>query len=172
MGEPGTGKRPIWQFTLREMLLAMTAAGALVALAVKSMPSPATTFFQTFDAMTELRVVLDELGVQPGSSGGGSAGSSHAWSRRRRWDYSSRQTTVPLGEIAVAYDARIQSLLDRHGCDIRGRGSAGKREDKTLRGFSYSYQRGATWGELWVEFVDDPSGDFRVYVFCNEFSRR
>ena len=166
-------KSPIWwRFSLRELLLAMTAAGALLALAVKSAPAPPTPFFQQFDALAEINAILKELKITIGSSGGGSSSSFGGGSTVRRWDFSSHQADRPLGEIAAAFADRVEAQLVHRRCTITGRGTVGDRKKKQLSGFSYSYEYGARRGDFIAEFVDLPNGDFRVYAFCVEFTRR
>jgi hypothetical protein len=127
-----------------------------------------------FNAEAEFRVILRDLGINLASSTGGGSSGSRPGTRQKRWKFASRQNTRPLGEIATAYQARIESLLNLHDCQIQGRGQAfsGNMNNKYLTSFNYSYRRGATWGELAVEFADLSDGNFRVFVICNEFSHR
>jgi hypothetical protein len=150
----------------------MTAAGALIALAVKSAPAPATPFFQQFDALAELQTLFKEMKITIGSSGSGSSTTSGGGSEERRWDFSSHQVDRPLGEIAAAFADRVEAQLIRKGCTITGWGTAGDRKKKQLRYFSYTYRYGAKQGSLAAEFVELPNGQFRVYAFCVEFTRR
>lgn len=147
---------------------------ALIALAVKSLPTSATPFFLKFNADAEFRVILQDLGINLASSSGSGSSGSRPGTRQKRWQFASRQVTRPLGEIAAAYQARIETALNLHDCRIQGRGQhfSGNVNNKYLTAFNYSYRRGTTWGELAVEFADLSDGNFRVFVICNEFSHR
>jgi hypothetical protein len=175
MPEPRRPVAPVnhpWRFSLRELLLAMTAVGALVALAVKSYPSSPTPFFHQFNPEVELRAVFQELGVKLGSGGGGSGGSWGGGSGRKRWDFASHQTDRPLGQIGYEYSKRVEAALQRHGCKVTGRHWDGDIRLRSLTGFAFSYRRGATQGEFVAEFMDLPDGHFRVHTFCVEITRR
>jgi len=161
-----------WRFSLRELLLAMTAAGALIALAVKSYPSQLTPFFHQFDARDELNGLFADLGVKVGSSASGSRGSWSGGEGRKSWDFGSHQNQYPLGQIGFEYKKRVEARLRACGCMIKGSRRFGGRTEDSLSAFGYSDQRGATSGEFFAEFVDLANGNFRVDAFCIEFTKR
>jgi hypothetical protein len=161
-----------WQFTLREILLAMTAAGALVALAVKSYPSPPTPFFGEFDAQTQLKQVMANLSIKPRSSGGGTSSSWDGGSGHKRWHFCSGRGDRQLGAVGFVFAQRVESELARHDCQIHGRSWSGNPKQQSLNSFGYSYRRGATQGEFAAEFVDLGNGFFKMHAFCYEFTNR
>src|SRR5262245_23375953 len=117
--------RSSWNFSLRELMLLVTAVAALLALAVKSYPSPRTRFYYEFDAQAELQKLLRESGIQTGSSSGGGGGSSSSWEGRKHWSFASHQTKIPLGEIGHQYAERVEVALKRAGCTLQGSSRSG-----------------------------------------------
>jgi hypothetical protein len=166
--------RAWWRFSLREFLLAVTAVGALVALAVQSWPSPPSGFIRQFDPQAEFKAVGVKRGVKFGSSSSGASSSSGGGHTSKRWHFASHQDQVPLGSLAADFAARIEANLAAQNCRITGRSKSwtGRQQAGNLSGFGYSYRSGSQHGELVVEFVDLPDGQFRWYAFCLEFTKR
>ena len=151
-------------------MLLVTAVAALLALAVKSYPSPPTPFFAQFNAQRELQTVFQELGIKTGFSSGGGGSSSEGGDRRKQWDFASHQLQYPLDEVGQKFAARVESALERSDCVLQG-----KRKQQTNHGpraFGYSYKRGATSGEFFAELVDLGEGNFHIHAFCFEFTKR
>src|SRR5206468_3903910 len=143
--------------------LGTTAIAALVALAVKNFPSAPTPFFHQFDAAAELQSSLNDPSIRV-RDGGGSI-SFDPGSGRRQWDVSWHQNQRLSTEISDKYASRVEAALSRQGCKITGR-----RSHPT--GFGYAYERGATSGEFFAEFVELGGGDIQLQAFCLECTRR
>jgi hypothetical protein len=158
-------KLPWWRFSLREFLLAVTAAAALIALAVKSFPSGPSSFVRQYDALQDFKQLCKEEGAKLKIAGGGSSSSMGPGTSTRSWHWYFRETSLPLRQLVSAYQARVERTLAAHGCRIDGRGGTGG-------GFSYSYRSGSRKGDIVVEFVNLPDGRFQMFVFCVEFTRR
>jgi hypothetical protein len=162
------GKRPPWwRFSLREFLLAVTAIAALIALAVKLLPSSPSQF----DPEVEFKKLCAERGINVAFSGSGSSTSLGPGQARRRWDFESHQDRVPLGQLVAAFRDRVEEVMRKHGCRIHGQGSSGP-TDQDLSSFDFSYRSGSQEGELVVESIELPRGEFHLYVFCLEFTSR
>ena len=165
-------QRSTWNFSLRELVLLVTAAAALLALAVKSYPSRTTDFFNQFNVPSELNnLLMDELHIYHGASMADEGGSWSHGAGRKRWSYASHQTKVPLSEIAGKFADRVESALDKAGCSILHR-PRHITVGQGLSAFGYSYKRGATSGEFFCEFVDQGEGNYHVHAFCHEFTKR
>jgi hypothetical protein len=164
-----TREQSLWHFSLRELMLLVTAAAAVLALAVKSYPSPPTPFFNQFDAQRELQDLFRELGIKTGSSSGSGGGFHGGGERRREWSFASHQTQHPLGEVGYQFAERVEAALQRAGCNIGARRKHGV--NKSLKAFGYSYRRGATSSEF-AEVVDLGDGNFHIHAFCFEFTKR
>jgi hypothetical protein len=165
MAGPAQRRRTPWRFSLRELLLAMTAVAALLALAVKSYPSPPTTFFRQFDSQASLQTLCNDLGIDMPSvrmSAGSSLGPGGG---RRHWHVWSCQKQHPFAEISLEFAKRVKAEIVRHGCKITG-SSLGSTS------FGYSYQRGGTKGEFVADFVDLHDGNFALHAFCFEVTKR
>jgi len=166
--------RAWWRFSLREFLLAVTAVGVLVALAVQSWPSSPSAFVRRFDPQAEFKAVSGKRGIKFGSVGAGSGSSSGGGYTSKRWHFASHQDQVVLGSLAADFADRVEAILVDQGCQINGRSKTwiGSQNQRNLAGFGYSYRSGSQRGDLVVEFIDLPNGQFRWYAFCVEFTER
>jgi hypothetical protein len=168
-----TKQRSVWNFSLRELMLLVTAVAALLALAVKSYPSRPTEFFSHFNCLSEFHnLLMDEFHIYHGADMADEGRDSWAHGKgRRRWSYASHQTKVPLSEIAGKFANRVETALNNAGCSILHR-PGHITIGQGLTAFGYSYKRGATSGEFFCEFVDQGEGNYHVDAFCHEFTKR
>jgi hypothetical protein len=166
--------RPWWRFSLREFLLAVTAVGALVALAVQSWPSSPSAFVRRFDPQAEFKAICAKRGIKFGSSGSGSGSSSGGGYTSKRWHFASHQDQAVLGSLAADFADRVEAILVSQKCQITGRSKTwiGSQNQRNLAGFGYSYRSGSQQGDLVVEFIELSDGQFRWYAFCVEFTKR
>lgn len=134
------------RFSLREMLLTMTAVCGLVAAFYNHRPFFPTAFLINFQPQPVLDAIV--LAKHPvglsygGSSSGGYAFNSPSASRQCFMTYDVADPTAE--ELLVVLRDAIEKELTKEGCRIVGRtSSAGE-------GFGFDYQKNAAIGFVWV----------------------
>ena len=165
-----------FKFTLRELLLAMVAIGALLALAVKSyekaQPFVPTGLFESLDTSKaktivaaigrQLEVEMDQIGAGEGESSGGNSAS-------REIRLNIRMPSETFAEIVGGLQAEIEKMLVEDGCAIVSSGGASEGGKTNLTQFSFDYEKENTRGHVFVHRVPASSGTLNLYILIHEF---
>ena len=159
------------RFSLREILLAMVAICALVALYVGPVRSIPTPFLSGLDVDGALEAIYrdEELGF-PAKSVGTSEGFSDLYAQQ----FSSLTLESPTqlevrARILPRLHDEIETDLNAAGCEIIGRGKIIVNNREELQGFTFRYSHGDTRGVFRAHTVPIEDDRTRLLIFVDEF---
>jgi hypothetical protein len=156
-------RRSIWRFSLRELLLLMFAAAALIGwgtLLYRSQQLSPTRFFTDNESwQQDVIAVYQELGEPPFTSNAGSIMHSEGTSAVQR----TIVYRIPLSlekqrAFLMAFQKRVREKLSKAGCTLAGESSGSGANDVVVIG----YQRGPVAGSF--QICVGEAGDNRVGV--------
>lgn len=173
---PTQPSRPWLQFSIREVLIAMVAVGAVAALFVKNRPYGQSSFLNKFDAAAQMKQICTDKKV-PVDVGAASYGSGTVFGGgyQVEADMSLRAPTLDEFEQQVMPEwyQRVQSQLDAEGCEVLGESRGGEtipgtNKFRRVSQFGYRYRQGTAHGVLRVYALPYPEGQVRVLVLLDE----
>jgi hypothetical protein len=153
------------QFSLRELLLAMTAGGALIALSYHEYPGRRSGFCNTFDPKQTLAQACKDQGVAASDWGSETGGRGY---------YNEFETdcalhvTLPADQAApvfVRFRDRVRAEIEAAGCRITGEGGGSRLT------FSLSYVSGRQSGRVIAYGLVD-GDELNLFVVHFEYRQR
>ena len=160
-----------YQFSLREMLLLITAIGATLALVLQNVqhwaPLQGTGLTRDFSLQLSVNQIALSQGIRGRDSGSGGGGaSSGPESREVSFSYGFRIPKKDRQAVYTALRGQIERMLADSECRIDGGGSGG-------RSFHSRYQNDSLRGVVKVEMRDDSTDSECVEIsyFAVEFKK-
>lgn len=160
-----------YQFSLREMLLLITAIGASLALVLQNVqnwaPLHGTGLTRDFSLQSSVKQIASSQGLGGAVSGSGGGGaSSGPESREVSFSYGFRIPKKDRLAVYTALRGQIEKLLAESECRIDGGGSGS-------RSFHSRYQNDSLRGIVKVEMRDDSTDLEYVHIsyFAVEFKK-
>jgi hypothetical protein len=162
--------RSSWRFSMREMLLAMTALAAILALAIQSRswfgPTP---FFDRFSPFQVARLALADEGVKVDTISGDRGTETVGRVSRLIFAF-----TIDAGEVSPeramnAFRARVEQEIQDSGGSITGQRYIGPSADDGLQRFCFLYEDHWREGEIIAYLVPGKPGEFKVTGMIHEF---
>ena len=173
-----TDEKSRFNFTLRELLLAMVAVGALLALAVKSyeraQPFVTTGFYQLLDGAKSQTIVAasgQRLGVNVKSLGAGASESSGGKSASRELRLTIRAPLEYPGLLLGELQRESQQMLEQDECSVLSSGGASEGTKRNITQFSFDYEKGATRGHVFVHRVPTSEDSWQLFILIHEFEK-
>lgn len=168
--EPETPQPARFRFSIRELLLAMVAVSAVVALFVKNRPYSPTEFIQQFDERAIVQAICKDKNIKCDIGGSSSSeGAIPGGSHRTASLYFRQPPPIEFESIVMpAMLARVESLLEDLGCEIDGRSKGGTTDFKQLQEFGFRYRQGNVRGVLRVYAIPYPENQVRLMVWIDE----
>jgi len=158
------------RFSLREMLLAMTAAAALLALAMQSGawlgPTP---FFDRFNPFQDVRLALADEGVELGEIQGDRGSESSGRVSRQIFSFRVHSQAVEPGRAMELFRQRVEQDLKASGATITGQRYIGRPDTDNLERFCYLYEDNWRRGEVIAYLIPGEAGEFKVTGMVHEF---
>ena len=158
------------RFTIRELLLAMTAAGALLGLALQSGswfgPTP---FFTRFNPFQAARQAMEDEGVEVGAIPGDRGAEHGGRVARQIFAFSLDAGELPPEQAMEAFRKRVEQDLKACGATITGRRYIGRPDSNDLQRFCYLYEDNWRKGELIAYLIPGEPGEFKVTGTVHEF---
>lgn len=138
------------QFSVREVLFAMVAIAAILALIVSHSPYSPTRFMATLDLEAELKKVCSDLNILLDTSGhfGGGGGSSDEFVREYHFSIVSPDLDEFHSKIMPALHDHFEKQLLDEGASIYGREHSGNIPGGSLMSFGFSYHRSGSRGRI------------------------
>lgn len=161
----GGFRKLIPQFSLRELLLAMTAGGALLALCYHEYPGRRSDFCNTFDPGLTLAQACKDQGVLV--SNWGCRGRGHGYYNEFERDLD-LHVTLPAGQAeAVFWRFRdlVRAEIEANGCQITGEGGGSRLT------FTLSYVSGRQSGRVFT-YAQLDGDELHMFVVHFEFRQR
>lgn len=161
------------RFTLREMLLAMTAIAAVLALVVQTWNGRRETpLFRSLALDTLAQTAMQEAGCPMGSRSSGSGGSRGGKVARRHFQFAAHAKDVPATTIMAHLQKLVKAEIDRHGAKVTGTSTSGYDTNTGVREFGYAYELNGRNGELNVTITSDAPETFAFSGTLFEFTAR
>lgn len=159
------------RFSLREILIAVVAICALLALYMSRTGSVPTPFLASLDVDVLLEAIYADEGLGFFAySGSGGSGASR--------DHASRESVITVKPQSAAefqsrampeFLERVESELRSSGCRITGRGKSGSEGYAELHSFAFRYARGRVRGVFRAHSVPRDEGRIELLVFVDEW---
>ena len=165
-----------FHFSLRESMLAMIAAAALLALAVKSFEKP-QPFIQTglFEelgaggAKTLVKDICQELGMDVQPSGASASGSDGENSVSLELHITLDTLPDSSAGVVAALQGKVQEILAKDGCAVVSTGATTRGDEKRITRFSISYEKEATRGHVSVHRIPSSTDSLSLFIMIHEF---
>jgi hypothetical protein len=148
-------KAPWYQFTLREGLLLLTAAGCFLGLVGRDWLADRRTcpssLAQALDGNAVFKAACQKAGL---SYRLWSSGGDHSNSPRRlthHWDFNFDAPGSDPGRVGYELHALVTQMLAEHDCRIVGTSTNGDAAKQLLNSFRLEYEQGNVAGWLFVE---------------------
>ena len=172
-----TETKPWFQFSIRELLIAMVAVAAVVALFVNNRPYGQTAFMDSFNPRAELQAICQAKGVSfnsPGASEGSGSIAGGGYQSQASFSLSSPSVDDLEIQVMPEWYSRIDARLRELRCDVVGESRGGEmipgtRDFKRVSEFSFRYRQGKTMGVLRVYVLPDKQELSRVLVLLDEY---
>lgn len=160
-------KRMFWQFSVREMLLILTAIAAILAVFVNNRPYSPTAFITTFDEQALLTKVCADLGL-PIEFGGTSPGIFRPTTNYGEWE-SSLLVNLPdittfRARVMPEFRNRVESILKKAGASIEGHSVGGNVQE-----FDYRYRIGRIRGRFRLYSLQYSENQLRLLILIDEW---
>ena len=160
-----------YQFSLREMLIAVVAIGAVAALFVKNRPYAPTAFITALDERAMLEEVCDDSGIL-----------LHIGSMSRSYGMHGgggqyRETSLVINEparrqfqksVLPDFRNRIEKVLQDSGCTIESRSQGGP-DQTELQEFSFKYRFGTGRGVVRAYSLERSDPGLRLLIVADEW---
>lgn len=159
-----------FRFSIRELLIAMVAVSAVVALFMKNRPYSPTQFIQQFDGRVMVQAICKDKKIScdiGGSSSG--AGAIPGGSHRTASLYFGQPPPQEFESVVMpALLARIEGLLEESGCKIDDRSKGGTTNYEKLQQFGFRYHQGNVRGVLRIYAIPYPEDQVRLLILIDE----
>lgn len=158
------------RFSLREILLAMTAVAALLALAMESGswfgPTP---FFEQFNPFRDVRLAYADEGLELGVIQGDRGAEREGRVSRQVFSFCVQSDALEPSHAMQLFRKRIEQDLKASGAKITGERYTGRPGAERLERFCYFYEDHWRRGEIIAYLIPSNAGEFKVAGVVHEF---
>ena len=158
------------QFSLREIMIAMVAISAVVALIVNNRPFRVSPFHASVDVDQLLSASARSLGseLRAGEETAGASASPDGRHEDHQIVFHS-PSVKQRGKFMAELMLVVESSLSENGCIIHGRARSGDFDSNNLNEFRITYRCGKTRGSFYA--YSHPAGDhsWRLLVIRHEW---
>ncbi|WP_425396243.1 hypothetical protein [Aeoliella sp.] len=169
--EPKT-HRWLPRFTIRELLLAMVAVGAVVALFAQRQPFGRHKMLQSLDPYSTVVKICSDVGVKVQNTssqqasgvvfGGGYCVESDS-------EYSELGYADATTKVMPKLLGHIRDAIESDDGEIVGSGISGSTDESVVSRFSLQYRRGQIRGVARAYAFELPEGGTRILVLMDEY---